>query len=110
MEGPAPLRFADRRGAGRLLADALDIESGSDAVVYGIPRGGVVVAAAVAEALGLPLDTLVVRKLGHPGQEEAAVGAVGEDGVLMPERLAQIGQDRRLARVLEPAIERLRAE
>ena len=39
------------------------------------------VAAAVAEALGLPLDTLVVRKLGYPGHEEAAFGAVGEDGV-----------------------------
>ena len=107
---PAPLRFADRREAGRLLADALDIGSGADAVVYGIPRGGVVVAAAVAEALSLPLDTLVVRKLGYPGHEEAAFGAVGEDGVVMPQRLAQIGEDRRLARVVEPAIERLRAE
>jgi predicted phosphoribosyltransferase len=107
---PAPPRFTDRREAGRLLADALDLGSAADAVVYGIPRGGVVVAAAVAEALGLPLDTLVVRKLGYPGHEEAAFGAVGEDGVVMPERLAHVGQDRRLARVVEPAIERQRAE
>jgi putative phosphoribosyl transferase len=107
---PAPLRFADRREAGQLLADALDLDPGADAIVYGIPRGGVVVAAAVADALGAPLDTLVVRKLGHPGQEEAAFGAVGEDGVVMPERLANIGSEHRLARVIEPAVERLREE
>jgi predicted phosphoribosyltransferase len=104
---PAPLRFTDRREAGRLLADALDLDPAADAVVYGIPRGGVVVAAAVADALDAPLDTVVVRKLGHPGHEEAAAGAVAEEGVVMPERLANIDSEPRLARVLEPAIERL---
>jgi putative phosphoribosyl transferase len=109
MPPPGP-RFADRREAGRLLAGALELDSGADPIVYGIPRGGVVVAAAVADALGAPLDTIVVRKLGHPGQEEAAYGAVGEDGILMPEQLANVSSDRRLARLVEPAIERLRSE
>ena len=93
-----------------MLADALDLGPDTDAVVYGIPRGGVVVAAAVADALGAPLDPVVVRKLGHPGHEEAAFGAIGEDGVVMPERLAQLGSEPRLARVIEPAVEELRRE
>lgn len=50
-------------------------------MVLGLPRGGVVVAAPVAEALGAPLDVVVVRKLGHPLQPELAVGAIGEDDV-----------------------------
>jgi putative phosphoribosyl transferase len=93
-----------------MLADALDLGPDADAVIYGIPRGGVVVAAAVADALGAPLDTVVVRKLGHPGHEEAAFGAVGEDGVVMPERLTQIGAEPRLARMIAPAIEQLQQE
>lgn len=70
--------FADRRDAGRELAAALEQWRGTDAVVLGIPRGGVVSAAAVAEALGLPLDVVVVRKLGAAGHEEFAVGAIAE--------------------------------
>jgi putative phosphoribosyl transferase len=104
----APLRFPDRREAGRLLAGVLEVPAGEDAVVYGIPRGGVVVAAAVAEALGAPLDTVVVRKLGHPGHEEAALGAVGEDGVVMPPELDR--PEERIARVAAPAVARLRAD
>ncbi len=72
--------FADRRAAGRELAAALERWRGTDAVVLGIPRGGVVVAAAVAEALDLDLDAVVVRKLGASGHEEFAVGAIA-DGV-----------------------------
>ena len=72
--------FADRRAAGRELAAELADWRGTDAVVLGIPRGGVVVAAAVAEALGLDLDAVVVRKLGAAGHEEFAVGAIA-DGV-----------------------------
>lgn len=72
--------FADRRAAGRELAGALERWRGTDAVVLGIPRGGVVVAAAVAEALALDLDAVVVRKLGASGHEEFAVGAIA-DGV-----------------------------
>ena len=70
--------FADRAAAGRELAAHLAEWRGADAVVFGIARGGVVVAAAVAEALGLPLDAVVVRKLGAAGHEEFAVGAIAE--------------------------------
>ncbi|MBW9093855.1 hypothetical protein JNB62_09190 [Microbacterium jejuense] len=70
--------FADRRAAGRVLAAHLEPWRGTDAVVLGIARGGVVVAAEVAGALGLELDAVVVRKLGAAGQEEFAVGAIAE--------------------------------
>jgi len=70
--------FADRRAAGRSLADALDAWRGTDAVVFGIPRGGVVVAAEVATRLDLPLAAVVVRKIGAPWNEEYAVGAIAE--------------------------------
>src|SRR3954449_2268430 len=90
----APLRFADRRQAGRLLAGVLDLAPGAEAVVFGIARGGVLVAAGVAAALGAPLDVLVVRKVGHPAQPEAAVGAVAEDGVVVPGGLDQDLQSR----------------
>lgn len=72
---PEPL-FADRAAAGRLLAPELEDEREDDAVVVGLARGGVVVAAEVAEALGLPLDAVAVRKVGHPWQPEYAIGAV----------------------------------
>ncbi|NII70918.1 phosphoribosyltransferase [Microbacterium ulmi] len=72
--------FADRVDAGNRLAAALEVWRGTDAVVLGIPRGGVVVAAVVASELGLPLGVAVVRKLGAPEQEEFAVGAIA-DGV-----------------------------
>lgn len=70
--------YVDRTEAGRLLARSLEQWRGSDAVVLGIARGGVVVAVAVADALGLPLDAIVVRKLGVRGREEFAVGAIAE--------------------------------
>lgn len=72
--------FSERREAGRRLAAALAAWQGSDAVVVGIARGGVPVAAEVARALGLPLSAVAVRKLGVPGQEEYAWGAIA-DGV-----------------------------
>ena len=71
--------FDDRRDAGRRLAAHLRPEP--DAVVLGLPRGGVPVAFEVAAALGVPLDVLVVRKLGVPAQPELAFGAIGEGGV-----------------------------
>ncbi|MDR9390570.1 MAG: phosphoribosyltransferase family protein [Trueperaceae bacterium] len=77
--------FEDRRHAGRLLADAV-LErlgppgAGERRVVLGLPRGGVPVAAVVAEALDAPLDVLVVRKLGAPGHEEYAIGAIASGG------------------------------
>ena len=73
--------FADRREAGRQLAQALRRYRGPDTVVLGLPRGGVPVAAEVAAALGAPLDVIVVRKLGVPYQPELAMGAVGEGDV-----------------------------
>lgn len=73
-------RFADRAEAGRALGRRLAGAVGPDAVVLGLPRGGVVVAAEVAAALGCPLDLLVVRKLGLPWQPELAMGAIAAVG------------------------------
>ena len=75
------VRFRDRKDAGQQLADLLRPVDGPDVVVLGLPRGGVPVAAEVAQALSAPLDVVVVRKVGVPGQPELAMGAVGEDGV-----------------------------
>jgi predicted phosphoribosyltransferase len=76
------LPFVDRSQAGRLLAGRLQQFSGParDTVVLGLPRGGVPVAFEVAHALRLPLDVYVVRKLGTPGFEELAMGAIATGG------------------------------
>jgi predicted phosphoribosyltransferase len=74
-------RFADRRDAGRALGAAIrDDTDLRDPVVLGLPRGGVVVAAEVAAALGAPLDVVLVRKLGLPDQPELAMGAIAAAG------------------------------
>ena len=73
--------FADRDDAGRQLAERLERRRGQPAVVLGLPRGGVPVAAQIARSLRLPLDVLIVRKIGVPFQPELAMGAVGEDGL-----------------------------
>jgi len=75
--------LADRADAGQRLARLLPafLTTGDDAVVLGLPRGGVPVAAVVAGRLALPLDVLVVRKLGAPGDPEFGFGAIGEGGV-----------------------------
>ncbi|MCX5395179.1 phosphoribosyltransferase family protein [Streptomyces sp. NBC_00094] len=75
------MEFSDRTDAGRQLAARLDHLKGQDVVVLGLPRGGVPVAAQVADALGAPLDICLVRKLGVPYQPELAMGALGEGGV-----------------------------
>lgn len=69
-------RFADRSEAGRLLADRVKALRLPDPIVYALPRGGVPVAVEVATALGAPLDLVLVRKIGAPGQPELAVGAI----------------------------------
>ncbi len=75
------MRFKNRREAGRRLARLLDGYAGrSDVIVLALPRGGVPVAYEVAEALNAPLDVLLVRKLGVPGQEELALGAIASGG------------------------------
>jgi predicted phosphoribosyltransferase len=86
METPSPDRveralvFEDREEAGRLLADALAGGGIRDGVVVGLARGGAVPAAVIARRLGLPLDVLAVRKVGHPAQPEYAIGAVTPGG------------------------------
>jgi putative phosphoribosyl transferase len=73
--------FANRRQAGKELAERLLDLRDDDIVVLGLPRGGVPVAFEVARALRAPLDVIVVRKVGVPTQPELAMGAIGEDGV-----------------------------
>src|SRR3954454_20119482 len=74
--------FRDRRDAGRQLARALAAYAGRpDVLVLALPRGGVPVAYEVARALDAPLDVLLVRKLGVPGREELAFGALATGGV-----------------------------
>jgi putative phosphoribosyl transferase len=86
--------FADRREAGRALVQTLLAEQlPKDSVVLALPRGGVPVAYEVASALHLPLDILAVRKLGAPGQQELAMGAVAAGGrlVINPEVIRALG-------------------
>lgn len=73
--------YADRRDAGRQLVAPLRELVAGPALVLGLPRGGVPVAFEVASGLGAPLDLLLVRKLGVPGQEELAMGAIASGGV-----------------------------
>jgi putative phosphoribosyl transferase len=76
--------FIDRADAGKCLAQAFQGYRGrKDVTVLGLPRGGVPVASEIARVLDLPLDVLVVRKLGVPGQEELAMGAIASGGVIV---------------------------
>ncbi len=80
--------FSNRVEAGKRLAKELLRYTGSDVVVLGIPRGGVVVANEVAAALGAPLDVVVTRKIEAPGEPEFALGAVTQDGDVIMDRQA----------------------
>ena len=76
------MKFKDRKEAGERLAGALRQYAGrDDLIVLGLPRGGVPVAFEVAQALDAPLDVMVVRKLGVPGHEELAMGAIASGGI-----------------------------
>src|SRR6202049_2246761 len=89
-----PGLFRDRREAGRLLAQKLaNYANRPDVLVLALPRGGVPVAYEVASALNVPLDVFVVRKLGIPGYEELAMGAVATGGVrvLNDQLVARLG-------------------
>jgi putative phosphoribosyl transferase len=77
------MMFASREDAGQRLGRYLKDQEVSAELVLGLPRGGVVVAAEVAEVLHLPLDVLLVRKIGHPFHREFAVGALAEHGVIL---------------------------
>jgi predicted phosphoribosyltransferase len=101
--------FQNRRDAGRALARAVaELHDLGDAVVLGLPRGGVPVAYEVARSLNLPLDIFIVRKLGVPGQEELAMGAIASGGTVVinqsiirdlkisPETIEAIAQRERL--------------
>lgn len=81
------MRFLDRVDAGRVLARLLrEFRDKPNTLVLALPRGGVVVAFQIASELGLPLDVLIVRKLGVPGQEELAMGAIASGGALIINR------------------------
>ncbi len=95
--------FADRTDAGRRLARTLPRPRG-EVVVLGLARGGIPVAAEIAAALDAKLDALVVRKIGHPRQPEYALGAVSEDGVVLPEGLPEHMVVEQLGRAREQAM------
>jgi predicted phosphoribosyltransferase len=102
--------YLDREDAGKKLAAALHKYQGqNDVVVFGLPRGGVPVAFEIARQLEAPLDILVVRKIGLPGQPELAMGAVASGGVIIRNehviRAVRIGPDR-----FDAAVEAARAE
>lgn len=102
--------FDDRAHAGRALAETLvHYREKRNAVVLGLPRGGVPVAFEVAERLLLPLDVFIVRKLGYPGHEEYAMGAIASGGVrvLNPDLAGQVEA---APDMLAEATERERAE
>ena len=83
-ESEMDIRFRNRAEAGRLLAHKLEqYRNMPGLLVLGLPRGGVPVAYAVAIALNAPLDILLVRKLGVPGQDELAMGAIASNGILI---------------------------
>jgi putative phosphoribosyl transferase len=105
--------FQDRREAGRALGHAILAsgvwKSGQDGIVLGLPRGGVPVAYEVALALHLPLDIVVVRKLGVPGFAELAMGAIAADGTLFL-NAAIIHEFRIPDHVIDAAVEREKQE
>jgi putative phosphoribosyl transferase len=82
--------FADRKEAGERLAEALGSLRGQPVVVLGIPRGGIEVAAAVAEALDAPLDVVIPRKIGAPGNPELGLGAVAEGVEVLDQHLIDL--------------------
>jgi predicted phosphoribosyltransferase len=76
--------YRDRRDAGEKLADSLqDLRGTRDLLILALPRGGVPVAEPVARRLGAPLDVFMVRKIGLPGHEELAMGAVASGGIVL---------------------------
>lgn len=77
------MRFSNRQEAGKLLAETLSTWTDGQAVVYALPRGGIVLGVEVARYLHAPLDLIIPRKVGHPHHADYAVAAVTEDGHLV---------------------------
>jgi putative phosphoribosyl transferase len=106
------MMFLSREDAGRKLGRHLKERGVQADLVLGLPRGGVVVAAEVARALHLPLDVLIVRKIGHPLHREFAVGALAENGVVVLDEVV-IGANpvirAELEEIIEEEKERLRS-
>ncbi len=99
-EGARGWSFRDRKDAGQQLARALSEYRGQEALVLGIPRGGVPVAYEIACSLDAELDVIVARKIGAPGQEEFGIGAIAADGTLV------INEDMRAyVHISEPELE-----
>jgi predicted phosphoribosyltransferase len=94
MDNPAATqRFENRRAAGEAVARLLLAYAGRpDVIVLGLPRGGMIIAAAVARRLATMMDALLVRKLGHPFQPELAIGAIATGGVLEMNAGAEQGE------------------
>src|SRR2546430_7375535 len=88
MNARLTMRFRDREEAGELLGRELArrLEQRDDVIVLALPRGGVPVGYGVARALDVPLDVFIVRKLGVPGHEELAMGAIASGGVCVLNR------------------------
>ncbi|MGZ5291872.1 MAG: phosphoribosyltransferase, partial [Actinomycetota bacterium] len=85
-----PVRlFADRAEAGRELASALADHASADVAVLAIPRGGVIVGEVVARALGAPLDVVVPRKIGAPGNPELGIGAIAPGVRVLDEHMVR---------------------
>lgn len=88
------MQFKNRYEAGKKLAEALAPLINKEAVVYALPRGGVVLGYEIAKALKLPLDIIVTRKIGHPTQPEYAICAVAEDGHQLCDETEQAAVDK----------------
>jgi len=106
--------FKNRVDAGRRLAEKLAKYRGQDAVVLALPRGGVVTGREIAQALGLPLDIAVVRKIGHPLSPEYAIGAVDDTGAIIlndaeTESVSQAWLSDEIEREKKEAVRRVKA-
>ncbi|MEY4747728.1 MAG: hypothetical protein RLZZ416_777 [Candidatus Parcubacteria bacterium] len=104
--------FKDRREAGELLAKRLEEYRGTDAIVLALPRGGVVLGYEIAKTLGLPLDVIIVRKIGAPGNPEYAIGAIDERGNRLSSEISReyekTGVDEEAKRQQKEALRRAR--
>ncbi|HEX4048478.1 MAG TPA: phosphoribosyltransferase family protein, partial [Elusimicrobiota bacterium] len=99
--------FTDRREAGLALARKLaPYEFRNDAVILAVPRGGLALGAVLAEELGLPLDIILTKKIGHPGNAEFAIGAVSLTGAAVDSAL--IERDGISSEYIGSMIERIR--